>query len=152
VLDQWACDSNVRLQFIEPGKPIQNAFIESFNSRLREECLNEHVFVSLDDARRKIEHWRKRYNCERPHSSLGYPAPAEFASENGSIRSEPTARTAWPARGMLGRRAAMRDGLGPGIWQFFVLASAPVRAGAERLDYRNRHPEKDESDSNNSRH
>jgi putative transposase len=56
VLDQWACDNQVRLQFIEPGKPIQNAFIESFNSRFREEYLNEHVFVSLDDARRKIEH------------------------------------------------------------------------------------------------
>ena len=62
VLDQWACDNQVRLEFIEPGKPIQNAFIESFNSRLREECLNEHVFVLLDDARRKIQLWQGRYN------------------------------------------------------------------------------------------
>jgi putative transposase len=69
VLDQWAYDHQVRLQFIEPGKPIQNAFIESFNSRLREECLNEHVFTSLDDARTKIEQWRIEYNRERPHSS-----------------------------------------------------------------------------------
>ena len=101
VLDQWAFDNQVRLQFIEPGKPIQNAFIESFNSRFREECLNEHVFVSLDDARRKIEQWRGRYNCERPHSSLGYLSPEEFASANSPIRSAPAARTAWPAERML---------------------------------------------------
>src|SRR5271166_3664927 len=57
-LDQWAYEHGVRLQFIEPGKPIQNAHIESFNARLREECLNEHVFLSLNDARVKIEQWR----------------------------------------------------------------------------------------------
>jgi putative transposase len=101
VMDEWAYASGVRLQFIEPGKPIQNDFIESFNSRLREECLNEQVFVSLDDARRKIEQWRMQYNCERPHSSLGYLAPAEFAASNGQIRSETAARTARPAKGML---------------------------------------------------
>jgi putative transposase len=101
VLDQWACDNQVRLEFIEPGKPIQNAFIESFNSRLREECLNEHVFLSLDDARRKIQLWQGRYNCERPHSSLGYLSPQEFASRTRPIVSEPAARTAWPAKGML---------------------------------------------------
>lgn len=94
VMDEWAYGRGVRLQFIEPGKPIQNAFIESFNSRLREECLNEHVFLSLDDARRRIEQWRVRYNCERPHSSLGYPAPEEFAA---LTTSAPAARTAWPA-------------------------------------------------------
>jgi len=98
-LDQWAYDNQVRLHFIEPGKPIQNAFIESFNSRLREECLNEHVFVSLDDARRKIEQWRIEYNRERPHSSLGYLTPEEFAANNR--RSSTTARTAWPAQGQL---------------------------------------------------
>jgi putative transposase len=59
VLDQWVYDNGVRLQFIEPVKPIQNAHIESFNARLREECLNQHVFVSLDDARNKIEKWRR---------------------------------------------------------------------------------------------
>ncbi len=95
VLDQWAYERGVRLQFIEPGKPIQNAFIESFNSRLREECLNEHVFVSLDDARNKIEKWRIEYNRERPHSSLGYLAPEEFAARNQG--SSAIARTAWPA-------------------------------------------------------
>jgi putative transposase len=78
VLDQRASDNHVQLQFIEPGKPIQNAFIESFNSRLREECLNQHVFISLDDARRKIEAWRQDYNQVRPHSSLGHLTPDEF--------------------------------------------------------------------------
>lgn len=101
VMDQWAYEHGVRLQFIEPGKPIQNAIIESFNSRLREECLNEHTFVSLDDARRKIEQWRIQYNRERPHSSLGYLAPEEFAARARQIRSEATARSAWPAQEVL---------------------------------------------------
>jgi putative transposase len=89
----------VRLQFIEPGKPIQNAFIESFNGRFREECLNEHVFVSLEDARRKIEQWRIAYNQERPHSSLGYLTPHEFATRHPTpTRSTAAARTAVPAQ------------------------------------------------------
>jgi putative transposase len=67
VLNQWAYKHGIRLQFIEPDKPIQNAHIESFNARLREKCLNEHVFVSLDDARLMIEKWRIQYNRERPH-------------------------------------------------------------------------------------
>ena len=95
VLDQWAYERGVKLQFIEPGKPIQNAFIESFNSRLREECLNEHVFVSLNDARGKIEKWRIEYNRERPHSSLGHLTPEEFAAKNQMTSA--IARTAWPA-------------------------------------------------------
>jgi putative transposase len=94
VMDEWAYRHGVRLQFIEPGKPIQNAFVESFNSRLRDEGLNEQLFVSLDDARRKIEKWREQYNRERPHSSLGYLTPEAFAA---LTRSEPAARTAWPA-------------------------------------------------------
>jgi Integrase core domain len=89
----------VKLQFIEPGKPIQNVFIESFNSRLREECLNEQVFVSLDDARSKIERWRIQYNRERPHSSLGHLTPEESAAKNQM--SSAMARTAWPADQML---------------------------------------------------
>jgi putative transposase len=94
VMDEWAYGHGVRLQFIEPGKPIQNAFIESFNSRLREECLNEQAFLSLDDARRKVGQWREQYNRERPHSSLGYLTPEAFAA---LTTSEPAARTAWPA-------------------------------------------------------
>jgi len=95
VLDQWAYEHGVKLQFIAPGKPIQNAYIESFNARLREECFNEHVFLSLDDARSKIEIWRIAYNRERPHSSLGNLTPEEFAAKNQM--SSAIARTAWPA-------------------------------------------------------
>jgi hypothetical protein len=85
----------VKLQFIAPGKPIQNAYIESFNARLREECFNEHVFLSLGDARRKIEAWRGDYNHERPHSSLGNLTPEEFAAKHQV--SSAIARTAGPA-------------------------------------------------------
>lgn len=78
-LDQWADRCGVALQFIQPGKPIQNAFAESFNGRFRDECLNENWFVSLLDARRTIEAWRIDYNVARPHSGLDDRTPAEFA-------------------------------------------------------------------------
>jgi putative transposase len=82
-VDQWAFANGVRLHFIEPGKPVQNALIESFNGKFRDECLNQNWFVSLEEARRIIEDWRVDYNTERPHSSLGYRTPAEFAAEVG---------------------------------------------------------------------
>jgi putative transposase len=66
------------LHFIEPGKPNQNAYVESFNSRLRDECLNEHWFLSLAEAQDTVEAWRLDYNGLRPHSSLGNVPPAEF--------------------------------------------------------------------------
>ena len=72
----------MRLHFIEPGKPVQNAFIESFNGRLRDECLNEHWFPSLADARRIIEWWRIDYNQNRPHSSLGNLTPEEYRADS----------------------------------------------------------------------
>jgi len=76
---QWAEKAQVRLCFIEPGKPMQNAFVESFNGRFRDGCLNEHWFTTLEEARQLIEAWRQHYNCERPHSSLGYQTPEAFA-------------------------------------------------------------------------
>ena len=79
VLTAWSEERGVRLEFIQPGKPTQNAYIESFNGRLRDECLNANWFTSLSDARRKIETWRQDYNQHRPHSSLSYLPPAEFA-------------------------------------------------------------------------
>jgi putative transposase len=78
-LAAWSEERGVRLEFIQPGKPAQNAFAESFNGRLRDECLNANWFTSLSDAPRKIETWRKDYNEQRPHSSLNYLPPAEFA-------------------------------------------------------------------------
>jgi putative transposase len=78
-LAAWSEERGVQLQFIQPGKPAQNAYAESFNGRLRDECLNANWFTSLSDARRKIEAWRQDYNQQRPHSSLNYLPPAEFA-------------------------------------------------------------------------
>ena len=75
---RWAT-GRLEWHYIEPGKPVQNAFIESFNSKLRDECLNEHVFLSLAEARTIIEAWRHDYNHLRPHSSLGALTPIEFA-------------------------------------------------------------------------
>ncbi|MFP3801312.1 IS3 family transposase [Paraburkholderia sp. SIMBA_027] len=79
VLDAWAYEAGVTLSFIRLGRPVENAYIESFNGRFRDECLNEHWFVSMRHARRLIEDWRIEYNTERPHSSLGYLAPVQFA-------------------------------------------------------------------------
>jgi len=81
VLEAWSLENRVRRDFIEPGKPQQNAYVESFNGRLREECLNTQWFTSLADARRKLEAWRMDYNGARPHSSLGYRTPLEFAQQ-----------------------------------------------------------------------
>ena len=78
----WAID-RVQWHYIQPGKPIQNAFIESFNSKLRDECLNEHAFLSLAEARALIDEWRDDYNHLRPHSSLGALTPVEFVKQQG---------------------------------------------------------------------
>lgn len=75
----WAHRRKTKLHFIEPGKPIQNAFVESFNGKLRDACLNQHWFLDLEEARADIEAWRRHYNEVRPHSSLGYQPPAVFA-------------------------------------------------------------------------
>ena len=77
-LDQWAHWHKVQLDFIRPGKPVENAFIESFNGRLRQECLNANWFASLADARATIETWRQEYNAHRPHSALDGLSPQEF--------------------------------------------------------------------------
>ncbi len=75
----WAVERQVELVHIQPGKPTQNARVESFHGRLREECLNISWFQNLFDAKRKIAEWRTEYNEQRPHSSLGYLTPTEFA-------------------------------------------------------------------------
>jgi len=77
----WAHDEKVDLRLIEPGKPNQNAYIESFNGRLRDECLNEHLFINLDHARQIIERWRREYNEERPKKSLGGLTPSQYARQ-----------------------------------------------------------------------
>ena len=81
VLDQWAYEQGVELKLIQAGKPTQNAFIESFNGKFRDECLNEHWFHSLAHARAIIYEWRRDYNECRPHSMLGYKTPVEMAEK-----------------------------------------------------------------------
>ena len=78
-LDQWAHERGLKIDYIRPGKPVDNAFVESFNGRFRDECLNESWFESLDEARDAIEAWRTDYNDVRPHSALGGRSPSEYA-------------------------------------------------------------------------
>jgi putative transposase len=89
VVDQWAFEHGVELHFIAPGKPTQNAFIESFNGKFRDECLNENWFLTLQEARMKIEAWRRDYNQVRPHSALGYRTPEEFAAQAAARGASP---------------------------------------------------------------
>jgi len=91
-LDVWAHERGVALDFITPGRPVENAFIESFNGRFRDECLNEHWFRSLDEARITIEDWRQDYNEVRPHSALGDRTPNEYAAAS----TPGNATHAWP--------------------------------------------------------
>jgi putative transposase len=90
-LEAWAWRRGVRLDFIRPGKPTENGLIESFNGRLRDECLNVNQFMSLEDARAKIEAWRVDYNRCRPHSSLGYLTPSEFIRSRQENRAREAA-------------------------------------------------------------
>lgn len=80
-LHAWAYKRGIQLHFIEPGKPVQNAFIESFNGTCRDDLLNQERFVDRADARQKVERWRRYYNTERPHSALGFRTPAAFGQE-----------------------------------------------------------------------
>jgi putative transposase len=88
--DQWAYRRGIQLDFITPGRPVENGIIESFNGKLRDECLNLHWFESLADVRAEIEAWREEYNQVRPHSSLGNRAPAEYIAELLGIGAIPS--------------------------------------------------------------
>lgn len=79
-LDQWASGRGIRLDYIRPGHPVENCFIESFNGKLRDECLDQHHFHSLAEAQHRIEVWRQEYHTERPHRGLGQRTPAEYAA------------------------------------------------------------------------
>ena len=91
-VEVWAYEHGVKLHFIEPGKPVQNAFIESFNGKMRDECLNEHWFTSLGEARQTIEAWRRDYNEVRPHTSLGNRTPQEFTGTGAALPPDPPRR------------------------------------------------------------
>jgi putative transposase len=103
-LDAWAYARDVKLHFIEPGKPSQNGYIESFNGKFRDECLNEHYFMNLGDCRGIVEDWRQDYNEQRPHSALNNRTPAEFraAAElpTAAARPEPWGLSSHPAAAM----------------------------------------------------
>lgn len=90
LLDRWAYEHGVALQFIRPGKPVENAYCESFNGKLRDECLNANWFASLSDAQRVIEQWRCDYNDVRPHKNLGRRTPSEFTK---TLQDETTSTT-----------------------------------------------------------
>lgn len=77
-LDLWCRQHNIKLAFIQPGKPMQNGFVERCNGNIRKELLNAYIFTSLDEVRRKTEQWRQDYNSSRPHKSLGYVPPLEY--------------------------------------------------------------------------
>ena len=87
-LDLWAYSRGVKLDFSRSCKPTDNAFIESFNGRFREECLNQNWFLSLEDVQGTLNRWRRNYNQVRPHSSLGYVSPEQYLSESMKQRSE----------------------------------------------------------------
>jgi len=109
---KWAETNGVEWHYIAPGRPQQNGFMESFNGKLRDECLNEHVFASLAQARRIIEAWRIDYNTARPHSSLGYLTPQEFAASWRAAEennNEPDA----PSRPATGRDGAVDGASAP---------------------------------------
>ncbi len=84
-LDQWAYLNGVELDFSRPGKPTDNALIEAFNGRFREECLNQSWFLSLEDAKEKVKAWMEEYNSTRPHGALGNLAPEKFAEAAGVV-------------------------------------------------------------------
>jgi putative transposase len=113
-LDRWAYENGVRLFFIDPSKPMQNGFIESFNGRFREECLDQCWFTSLAEARRVIEAWRLDYNLHRPHTSLRMRTPAAFAAARPFVKRQtpPTAAsdTAPPAEAVAAISAPMLSG------------------------------------------
>ena len=121
VLDQWAYENQVQLHFITPGRPMENGFIESFNGKFRDECLNENWFMDLAHARERIEEWRRDYNQVRPHSALGYLTPEEFTARaanfysdgvgQGTSNAGPLPHTPIPAtqKGVWGSPGALRS-------------------------------------------
>jgi putative transposase len=87
-MDAWAYQTGVKLDFIRPGRPVENGFVESFNGRLRDECLNVNLFFNLEDVRGKLESWRHDYNTLRPHGSLGHLPSKEYAQRPMQSQSQ----------------------------------------------------------------
>ena len=131
-MDAWTYQYGVRLEFIRPGKPVENSYIESFNGRLRDECMNVETFFDLNDVREKLSRWRLDYNQVRPHSALGDRSPEEFVREWQASSAAPL-RTAWPADNM---PAGAVHGSGSGDSKPLQLSGSPppkMRGEAAKL-------------------
>jgi putative transposase len=127
-MDAWTYQYGVRLEFIRPGKPIDNGYIESFNGRLRDECLNVETFFDLSDVREKLERWRLDYNQARPHSALGDRSPEEFVRE-WQESSAVSPRTAWPAKQAPAKPCATTSPRMQNLYSFSPRPRPPCRAG-----------------------
>jgi len=129
-MEAWAYQFRVGLDFIRPGRPVENGYIESFNGRLRDECLNVQVFFALDDVREKLELWRHDYHRVRPHSSLNDRTPHDFAA-HWVVVSTAAACTAGPpvASGAVPNASAVD----PKLIQLFAPPSADAKGGTEEL-------------------
>jgi putative transposase len=130
-MDAWAYQYRVQLDFIRPGRPVENGYIESFNGRLRDECLNVHVFFTLADVREKLELWREDYNQVRPHSALDDASPRVFAAN--WVRSSAVARSATPAKNLPACALQGAPASDPEPRQLSGPPSATVKGGAEKL-------------------
>jgi len=130
-MDVWAYQNGVQLDFIRPGRPVENSYIESFNGRLRDECLNVEVFFTIADVRQKLERWRKDYNQVRPHSALDDQSPQTFAATwmQNSARASTTSPANNPPAWVVQSYAASD----PEPGQLFVRPSAAVKGAAEKL-------------------
>jgi putative transposase len=131
-MEAWAYQYGVQLDFIRPGKPVENSYIESFNGRLRDECLNVETFFDLSDVREKLERWRLDYNQVRPHSGLHDSTPNEFARLWRQEWSEDSARTAGPANRRLAGAVQSADSSGQESEPLSVPPS-DVKGGTEKL-------------------
>jgi len=129
-MEAWAYQYRVDLEFVRPGRPVENGDIESFNGRLRDECLNVQVFFALADVREKLEQWRHDYNRVRPHSALNDHAPYDFA-EQWIARSTAAACTAGPPAAS----GAVHDApvVDPKPLQLLGPPSADAKGGPEKL-------------------
>ena len=130
-MDVWAYQYGVQLDFIRPGRPVENGYIESFNGRLRDECLNVEVFFTIADVREKLERWRTDYNQVRPHSALNEQSPQTFATTWAP--SAASASTAWPANHTLAGVVRSAAAANPEPGQLFGRPSVAVKGAAAKL-------------------
>jgi len=130
-MDLWAYQHGVQLDFIRPGRPVENSYIESFNGRLRDECLNVEVFLTVVDVREKLDRWRKDYNQVRPHSALDDQSPEAFAVS--WVRNSAYARTASPANNAPACAMRSAPAADPEPGPLFVAPPDTVKGAAEKL-------------------